>query len=392
MPPAAHGLAPLLFATPVVMSVSPATIGFGVAVYALGWLAWHGRRLAWRRLLGAPFALGICALGAFGVASAAWAIDAELATAKAWKFLLLALPCVCLAGAAARRQRPAAHDVPALVAGSLCAALLLAAQTFGDVLLRSLVVGAPDLPAALKINVPAAALAILAWTMPTLALCGARLTRYGAWLALTIVGISVFAGDGSAPRLAFIAGGLLYLAAWRLPRLAALLLLVAVAGAHVAAPRLLTWPGLSTLTSDRSLHHRMEVWDLVGTLIAARPWLGYGFANSERIPALPGRMPLTATPRRIPMYPHNAMLQAQLELGGAGILAFYAGLGWLVRELLRAPRATAAAGFAMLGAALSVWSVGYPLWRSTWLAWLLFAAIALVSTCCLRATASCRAS
>lgn len=392
MSPAARGLAPLLFATPVVMSVSPATIGFAVSVYALGWLTWQARRLPWRRLLGTPVALGVCTLGAFGVASAGWAVDPGLATSKALKWLLLCLPCVWFAYAVAARRGTATREVKALVTGTLCAALLLAVQTFGDVLLRSFVVGAPDIPAALKINVPAAALAILAWAMPALAAGNSRLTRLGAWLALAVIGISVLAGDGSAPRLAFAIGGLTYVVAWRLPRVAAVLLLVAVAGAHVAAPRLLSVPGLPALTSDRSLHHRMEVWDLVGGLIAVRPWFGYGFANSESIPALPGRMPLTATPRRIPMYPHNAMLQAQLELGVVGLVAFYAALGWLLRALLRTPRETAAAGLAMLGAGLSVWSVGYPLWRSTWLGWLLFAAIALVSTLGLRTPSTCRAS
>jgi hypothetical protein len=46
----------------------------------------------------------------------------------------------------------------------------------------------------------------------------------------------------------------------------------------------------------------------------------------------------------------------------------------------------------MLGAALSVWSVGYPLWRSTWLAWVLFVAVALVSTCRLGTPDRCPAS
>jgi O-antigen ligase len=136
----------------------------------------------------------------------------------------------------------------------------------------------------------------------------------------------------------------------------------------------------------------MEVWALAGELIAERPLLGYGFSNSGVIPARPGTFPLTGQPRVIPMYPHNVLLQAQLELGAPGLLFFYGGLGYLLWRLMTYPRTARAAGLALIAAAMSVWCVGYPLWRSTWLAWLIFTAIALNASTALQAARACRES
>ena len=130
----------------------------------------------------------------------------------------------------------------------------------------------------------------------------------------------------------------------------------------------------------------------MGDLIAERPLLGFGFSNSGKIPAQPGILPLTGEPRVIPMYPHNVLLQVQLELGLPGLVVFYACLGYLLWRLMDYPPTARAAGLALIAAALSIWCVGYPLWRSTWLAWLIFAAIALNATVPHLASRACRES
>jgi O-antigen ligase len=194
-------------------------------------------------------------------------------------------------------------------------------------------------------------------------------------VVLALIGLSAFAGDGSAPRLAFAAGGAMYVAAYWLPRASAVLLVAALVMIQVSAPRLLS-TDLPRTTSDHSLWHRMEVWALAGELIAARPLLGYGFSNSSVIPAQAGTLPLTGERRVIPMYPHNVLLQVRLELGIPGVMGFYGALVYVLWRLMAFPALVRAAGLAMVAAALSVWCVGYPLWRSTWLAWLWFGAIA----------------
>ena len=74
------------------------------------------------------------------------------------------------------------------------------------------------------------------------------------------------------------------------------------------------------------------------------------------------------------------LLQAQLDLGVLGAVAFYSCFGYLLRCLWRLPRAAQASGVAVIAAALSVWCVGYPLWRAAWVAWLYVTALAFQAT------------
>jgi hypothetical protein len=67
----------------------------------------------------------------------------------------------------------------------------------------------------------------------------------------------------------------------------------------------------------------------------------------------------------------------QVELGVPGMLLFYAVLICLLRSCLAAPSPLRAAGLSFIAATLSVWCIGYPLWRSAWVAWLLFGALVL---------------
>lgn len=368
-PRAAYALVPMMLVAPPLMAVSPATVGVAVPLYALAWIACVPRGIAWR----APAAWFMLAVAAWGVISAQWALDGELARDKAIRFALVATPIAWWMSTFAAGP-PRAIVLRAVLAGGALAALLLAVQTFGDFVLRSVVTGPLAVPAALKTNVPAAALVVFAWILPAVATRVTGRLRALAFVTWVLVGLCAWAGDGIAPRLAFGAGVGVFLLAWRWPRACAVLLVAMLAASHVAAPRLLAH-GFAGFTRDHSLWHRMEVWAFTGETMAARPWFGVGFANSRAVPAGDGTFPLTGARREIPMYPHNALLQAQLELGVVGVVLCYGALIALLRLSLAAARVPRAAALAGIAAALAVWSVGYPLWRSTWLAWLWVAAI-----------------
>lgn len=382
----------MLAAVPVIMAVSPATIGVVVSLYALAWLAIQHRPLASIVVWKAPMFLLVLGVALLGSLSAAWAIDGALALNKALKFGLVCLPLVWVAALLVVLDKSVATNAKTLLLGCLLGALLLAVQTFGNVVLRSIFTGALAVPPAIKTNVPAAALAILAWLIPQLCAELSRPWRVLGGITLMVIASAVFAGDGMAPRLAFVVGGITFWCARLKPRLCALGLAAGVMLTHGLAPQLLSLPILTGGISDHSLQHRVDVWALVGDLIAERPLLGFGFSNSGKIPAQPGILPLTGEPRVIPMYPHNVLLQVQLELGLPGLVFFYACLGYLLWRLMDYPPTARAAGLALIAAALSIWCVGYPLWRSTWLAWLIFAAIALNATVPLLASRACRES
>jgi hypothetical protein len=148
------------------MAVSPATIGVGVSLYALGWLAMQPRAM-WSALWRTPLSRWLIAVAALGVASAWWAIDAVLALEKACKFAAVTLPLAWFA--MAHHTPPAFRDVNAraFVGGCAIGGVLLSIQIFGDVLLRSALTGAWAVPAAIRNNVPAAAFAILVSLLPS---------------------------------------------------------------------------------------------------------------------------------------------------------------------------------------------------------------------------------
>jgi O-antigen ligase len=374
----AAGVAGFLALMPVFMVLAPSPTGVLAPLMALIFLGCYWRRLPMDRLLKAPPTRGLILLALWGLASALWACNATMAASKALAFLAVSLPLLWLT--LVPQASNTALAAKGFIAGLLIAAALLAGQTYSDTLLRGSLPGARVVLAAIKLNVPAAALSVSCWLLPQASAHLSRPWRWAAGLAWLLVGWAVFAGDGSAPRLGFIVGGLTLAFSWFRPRAAIGLLIASVLVAHISAPLLGSSELAQKLFQPMSWRHRMDIWQLAGRLIAERPLLGYGFGNSGEIPALPGRLPLTQLRAALPLYPHNVLLQAQLDLGILGAVAFYSCFGYLLRCLWRLPRAVQASGVAVIAAALSVWCVGYPLWRATWVAWLYVTALAFQAT------------
>lgn len=369
-----RGVAPLLVLTPPVMAVSPATVGVLVPLYALIWLISGPQRRHWVMVLRDPLSvllIGVCALGAL---SSLWAIDPALARTKALKFALVVLPPLWMALTVGRCGVVWLHAARALVTGVAVAAVLLAVQTFGDVVLRDLLLGKITPNAGIKTNVPGAALVLILFLLPVTRGAGRTTGIIAALSALTIA-ISAGAGDGDAPRLAGGVGVLAYALGWRHPRMLAGVIAAAMIGVHLMVP----WLHVLRVWEDAegSVRHRVDLWQQAGERFAERPWLGHGFSNSGVLPPLEGTMPLTGLPRVFPLYPHNILMQLQVELGMAGVLLFYAVLGWVLMLILRSHARPLAPVLAMMASALAVWCVGYPLWRSTWVAWVLLCGIAV---------------
>jgi exopolysaccharide production protein ExoQ len=375
------GLVFLLCATPIVMAISPALIGVVVSLYAMAWLAVSRAQVDWRGVIVHPALWALLGIVIYGALSSAWAVDPERAIARAWKFLLVMAPLVMLLG---RDKVWQSVLYPrALVMGIAVAAALLVVQTQGDFLLRSWISGIKPLSAAIKLNVPIAALAILGWCLP----CywsrrgDARAWSVVAIVAFGLIALSVLSGDGLAPRLAMLVGAAVWVSAYFRPRVVALLIGLGVVVVHVliflVPPRVYQDQQLIAQISDRSIQHRIDVWDTVGTMIRERPLLGYGMDSSRAIRPRREISSITGTLRAVPMYPHNVLLQAQLELGIVGVGAFYTCLFYLLRRSVLFTRTAGASALAMIAAGLAIWCVGYPLWRSTWIAWLGFCALAV---------------
>ena len=362
--------------TPAAFALATAPVGTLLPLVALVWLFVADSRFPLRAQLGDPWLLLMLATSLLGIASALWALDGRLAATKALLFLATTLPLSLLV-----TGFPAAADerVPRwLLAGFAGGLALVAVQTHGDLLLRGLLFGTTRLHPEHQLNVPAAGLAIACWLVP---LACMRLERRGWWLALVLVlatGGTAAVSDGSAPALGWLVGCLTLLLGRALPRLVVGGLAAGLLLAQFAAPHFGESEFMQSHIADRNSRIRMDIWQLADQLSQDRPWLGYGFSNSREIPERPHTMPLTGKHAKLPLYPHNVLLEARLELGLPGMLLLH-GCWWLLLwRALQLPPWARATALALLASGMAVWCVGYPLWRSAWLAWLFYVALGFV--------------
>lgn len=373
------GAAAFLVLMPLLFVFAPTPTGLVGPLMAIGYLGVNQRALRqrWRE---AMMGLLVLLVGGWGLLGWFWAIRPGPAATDAALFLLEMLPLCLMAHLLAVAGGQQLHLNRALIAGLALAAVLLAIQVRFNFLLRSLLPGADQPVAGIKLNVPAAAMAIAAFAGLA---ASARLSwrwQLLSGLTLLLIGWCALAGVGSAPRLAIGCGILTYAVARLAPRLTAWAIAAVCGLVHVAAPFLGGFGWATALLHDYSWRHRMDIWALAGRLIADRPLLGYGFLNSDAAPFAPYLMPLTQRPAAIPSYPHNVLLQVQLEQGLPGVVLFYAALGYLLCRVLQQGSAARAAGLATIAAALSVWMVGYPFSRGHWVGWLAFVGIAYAAT------------
>lgn len=232
-----------------------------------------------------------------------------------------------------------------------------------------------------QMNRGATVLAVLIWPIVLL-----LWRQRGRWWALALGAFALatlWVGDSMAAHLALSVGCAVFALAMFAPRaivmlvragLVALVLAGPVAALHAPTPpaTVTTMPWLAS-----SAHHRLLVWQFAATRIAERPLLGWGMDGSRAIPG--GDEPINVqwrtptgedvylTGPKLPLHPHNAVLQWWLELGLVGALLMTTFL-WQVAGLagcLTRPSSRAAA-LACFTAGLTVSMVSYGWWQNWW--------------------------
>lgn len=138
-----------------------------------------------------------------------------------------------------------------------------------------------------------------------------------------------------------------------------------------------------------SAHHRLTIWGFVTARIQERPILGWGMDSARAIPGgeenetvyfeypRGSGQRLAVPEQRLPLHPHNAVLQWWLELGAVGALLFtvlLVRLGSLAVGSGRSPAMAVCAGALLVGASI-VSLVSFGFWQSWWQStmWLLAA-------------------
>ena len=134
--------------------------------------------------------------------------------------------------------------------------------------------------------------------------------------------------------------------------------------------------------NKKSALHRLYIWDFVVGRIADKPLLGWGLDAARRLPGgqdtvtlgenCPGATPVIG--QKLPLHPHNAILQTWLELGAAGIILGFGGvIVTLGRLYARRRRVVAAVLVASSVAGTLVELVSYGVWQEWFLSALMLA-------------------
>lgn len=157
------------------------------------------------------------------------------------------------------------------------------------------------------------------------------------------------------------------------------LMIGAVALAFALMPLVALWARFREHFTDReqsgSIWHRAEIWSFVAERIFERPMLGWGLNAARVMPG--GKDFIEPGVEKLPLHPHNGVLQLWLELGIVGA-AFGAAIAVAAVLHATAPtrgRYARVAMAAAIAAGLTVIGVGYGLWQGWWMAalWLIAA-------------------
>ena len=281
-----------------------------------------------------------------------------------------------------------------LVGLALAVLLLLAEAWSGNAILGALT--GDDLSEWLPAHNRASG--VLALMLPV-ALAGLIRAGHRVWAGLVALGLIglIASGPSEGALLAALCGAVASFLGWVRPRLTAGLILAGLAALALVLPELprrtSVMAPLVEAASDMgfSVQHRLVVLHFSAERIAERPWLGWGARASRELPgadrtvaehaaSLPEPWPVLAvTPsaaleRVMPLHPHNAVIEARLELGliGTGLLLLALGACICPR---RQPGPAVAAALGVTSAAATLWMTSYGLWQSWLIAAVLLALI-----------------
>lgn len=366
------------------MGLSPLFALTAVAVLVLGWRdrVWT----AFPRDLSLLLAL-ICAWAAL---SAFWALDPARSLFSAVQLAVNAFGGVVLVGAARRLGPDGAVRVgTALVAGVI---LGLLAFALGLVSFRRLAILLQSLHqdefGAYRIAIQVfnrGATVILLMAVPAMGFLWMRKRpRRAGLLGMAMVVTAVTAKALAAKLLVGI--DLLALALFRRPSrvrglalgvvLASLTVIIPLWAASLPAPQITAgWAWL-----PYSSHHRLTIWSFSAQRILEHPVLGWGMDSARSMPGGEDKeMVRMEIPRgsgswvdvpeqKLPLHPHNAVLQWWLELGGVGAAMFAILLLGLARRAMtpgRTPLGSACAAALLMGC-VAVSTVSFGFWQSWW--------------------------
>ena len=197
-------------------------------------------------------------------------------------------------------------------------------------------------------------------------------------LLLTAALTTIYGLVGTAAKTA-LGGGILFAALFYLSprimtRLAAILSVLIIITAPLTFTRIARLEEVVRTAEwvKFSAWHRLMIWSFAGDRIAERPLSGWGLDASRAIPG--ANDPISEGRVWLPLHPHNAAVEAWLELGvpGATLFALIVATLWLALAGAPWPRLFATATGASLMTAFVIEIVTYGMWQEWWIGTLWF--------------------
>jgi len=128
------------------------------------------------------------------------------------------------------------------------------------------------------------------------------------------------------------------------------------------------------LPLNDSNQQRIMIWDFALRTYQQAPLLGYGFGNARCVPEADEK--LGGIYQNLTLHPHNAILQAGMELGTAGIVLIFALLmtiAWGTRSQWSSPQWRLVLP-PVIANGILLYAVSYGIWQSWLLALIAIAA------------------
>lgn len=128
-----------------------------------------------------------------------------------------------------------------------------------------------------------------------------------------------------------------------------------------------------------SMYHRLSIWEFTADKISQKPIIGFGMDTARAMPEgkdqiivtidIPGRTKSIHSQERLPLHPHNSILQWWLELGAIGAILFAIPIVYSIYNITNYLKGndTKITAAAMSVSAITISTSSYGIWQSWWL-------------------------
>ena len=365
---------PLAAVAPLAVAWVPALPTLWIAIIYLrsGKRPWEGR--SW--LVPIAF-VGLIVYGALTVF---WSISPDRTLHTAIKLIPIVAGGWLLIGAAAQLdERARQRTATALLIGGVIALVLIGIEVATDGLIQGLLRGEgfKTMGHILHLNRTGSQVAILIW--PLWLILDRRFGPVAAAAGVVLAAVTLFGLNPDTPLLTLLAGIIFLALAYAAPRIAQALMIAGVLAVALAIPLyplilpILDSSLLSLNIDDFTLRHRFAIWDFAATRTMERPIFGWGLGASRAVPGAESIVEqLNSRAERLPLHPHNALLQLWLELGVPGILVALITVVTILVKITRyvSGRKELAMALTVIFSASLIAELSYGIWQSWWLAFL----------------------